>query len=71
MSYASEKDEEEYEYSDCVHSWRIFNEEYLDKKNYDRVIEENFDKLVELYKEYEWCQPSCARECLAWENFTS
>ena len=32
----------------------MFSEEYINKDNYEYVNEENFNKLVELYKEYEW-----------------
>ena len=71
MDDVNEKEDQDYEYSDCVSGGRIFDEEMLDRDFREYVDEENYKKLLELYKEYEWYQPSCARECLAWENFTS
>ena len=73
IKYANEIEDQDYEYTDCVSTGRIFDKEMLDRDFREYVDEKNFNKLVELYKEYE-CeeyQPSCARECLAWENFTS
>ena len=71
MSDVNEKEDKDYEYSDCVSVGRIFDEEMLDREFWEYVDEENYKKFLELYKEYEWYQPSCARECLAWENFIS
>jgi hypothetical protein len=31
----------------------MFDEQYVNRDNYEYVNEENFNKLVELYKEYE------------------
>ena len=71
MNDVNKKEDQDYEYSDCVSVGRIFDEEMLDRDFREYVDEENYKKFLELYKEYEWYQPSCARECLAWENFTS
>lgn len=64
MEVAREKDDEEYEYTDCIHSGRMFNEDYLNRDNYERVIEENFEKLKELYKDFE-----TPTTWIAWETF--
>ena len=65
----NKKEDQDYEYSDCVSTGRIFDEEMLNRDFREYVDEENYKKLLELYKEYEWYQPSCARECLAWASF--
>ena len=54
MEYASEKEWYDYEYSNCIHWGRMFDEQYVNRDNYEYVDEDNFNKLVELYKEYEW-----------------
>jgi hypothetical protein len=41
------------EFSDCVWWWRCFDEKMLKKENWEWVEEENFNKFVELYNEYE------------------
>jgi hypothetical protein len=53
MDDVNEKEDQEYEYSDCVSVGRIFNEEMLDRDFREYVDEENYKKLLELYKEYE------------------
>lgn len=54
MELASEKDLEDYEYSDCRWWWRLWKDsEYADRENYEYVNEENFEKFILLYNEYE------------------
>ena len=71
IAYANVIEDQDYEYSDCVSGGRIFDEEMLNRDFREYVDEENYKKFLELYKEYEGRQPSCARECLAWEQFIS
>lgn len=54
MELASEKDWEDYEYSDCRWWWRLWKDsEYSDKNNYEYINEENFNKFLKLLIEYE------------------
>lgn len=54
MSYANVIEDQDYEYSDCVSGGRIFDKEMLDRDFREYVDEENYKKLLDLYKEYEW-----------------
>lgn len=54
MDDVNEKEDQDYEYSDCVSVGRIFDEEMLDRDFREYVDEENYKKLLDLYKEYEW-----------------
>lgn len=53
MQYANEKEERDYEYSDCRWGWRMFDEENIKEDYYEYFIPENLKKLQELYREYE------------------
>ena len=55
IEIASEKDWIDYDrdYSSCVWWWRIFDEEEINEEYYEWIIEENFNILKNLYKEYE------------------
>lgn len=49
-------EEKNYEYSDCIASGRFgndYNNRLLNKDNYEYVNEENFNKLLELHKQFE------------------
>lgn len=54
MDDVNEKEDTDYEYSDCVSVGRIFDEEMLDRDFREYVDEENFKTFLDLYKEYEW-----------------
>ena len=54
MDDVNEKEDTDYEYSDCVSTGRIFTEEMLDREFWEYVDEENYKKLLDLYQEYEW-----------------
>ena len=53
MDDVNEKEDTDYEYSDCVSGGRIFDEEMLDREFWEYVDEENFKKFVLLFNEYE------------------
>lgn len=53
MDDVNGKEDQDYEYSDCVSVGRIFNEEMLDREFWEYVDEENFKKFVLLFNEYE------------------
>lgn len=52
----NEKEWTDYEYSNCIGWWRFgnsYNNDKLNRDNYEYVNEENFKELLRLYKEYE------------------
>lgn len=53
MKYANEKEERDYEYSDCRGGWRMFDEDNIKEDYYEYFIPENLKKLQEQYREYE------------------
>ena len=54
MEIASERDWKDYESSDCRWWWRLWKDsEYADRENYEYINEENFEKFILLYNEYE------------------
>lgn len=53
MGMASERDEVEYEYTDCSWWWRCFDETSIKEDSYEWYIPENLELLQKLYKEYE------------------
>ena len=53
MKYANEKEERDYEYSDCRWGWRMFDEENIKEDYYEYFIPENLKKLQELYEKYD------------------
>lgn len=54
IKYANEREDQDYEYTDCVSTGRIFDKEMLDRDFREYVDEENYKKLLDLYQEYEW-----------------
>lgn len=53
IKYANEIEDQDYEYTDCVSTGRIFDKEMLDRDFREYVDEENFKKFVLLFNEYE------------------
>ena len=54
MEYASEMDDEEYEYSDCRWWWRLWKDSvYSDIDLYEYTIADNWDRFQKLLVEYE------------------
>ena len=53
MKYANEKEERDYEYSDCRGGWRMFDEDNIKEDYYEYFIPENLKKLQEQYREFE------------------
>lgn len=53
MKYANEKEERDYEYSDCRGGWRMFDEDNIKEDYYEYFIPENLKKLQGQYREYE------------------
>lgn len=54
MELVNEREDAEYEKSNYIGWWRMWkNSEYADRENYEYVNEENFEKFILLYNEYE------------------
>lgn len=53
MEYANKEEETDYEYSDCIWWWRMFDEENIQENYYEYFIPENLETLKKLYSEYE------------------
>ena len=53
MEYANKKEETDYELSDCIRWWRIFNEENIKEDYYEYFIPENLEILKKEYNKYE------------------
>ena len=53
MEYANKKEETDYEYSDCIWCWRMFNEENIKEDYYEYFIPENLEILKKEYNKYE------------------
>lgn len=53
MKYVNEKEGTDYEYSDCIWWWRIFNEENIKEDYYEYFIPENLEILKKEYNKYE------------------
>lgn len=54
MEYASEVDDEDYEYSNCRWWWRLWKDSvYSDIDNYEYTIADNWDRFQKLLVEYE------------------
>lgn len=53
MDYASNEEDLDFEFSDCRSGGRIFDEWYIKKENYEYLIEDNFNVLVDCFNKYE------------------
>lgn len=53
LEYVNEKEEADYEYTNCVGCWRYFDDEDIKAENFEYYIEENLKTLQRLYNEYE------------------
>ena len=53
MSVARQNEQKEYEYSDCIGGWRIFEHKMLSEDYYEYFIPENLRLLRNLYYKYE------------------